>query len=114
MQLRMSALGHKQTFCLLFGMQADFLIARSGRHQAERATSTRGCAYSTRFQLAHNLNGWIATGSGGHVYLGMTIVRLTPATAFKETVRGGDLTQDNTAGQIAAWINYAAPELAQV
>jgi hypothetical protein len=110
----MSAKGQKRTFRLLFGMQADFLIARSGRHQAERATSTRGCAYSTRFQLAHNLNGWIATGSGGHVYLGMTIVRLTPATAFKETVRGGDLTQDNTAGQIAAWINYAAPELAQV
>jgi len=39
---------------------------------------------------------------------------MTPAPAFKETVRGGDLTQDNTARQVAAWINHTAPQLAHV
>src|SRR6185369_2399565 len=75
---------------------------------------TSGCllrAKSRRSPSIWNASRLIAR-SGRHLYLGMTIVRLTPATAFKETVRGGDLTQDNTAGQIAAWINYAAPELA--
>jgi hypothetical protein len=39
---------------------------------------------------------------------------MTPAPAFKETVRGGDLTQNKAARQIAAWINHAAPQLAHV
>jgi hypothetical protein len=39
---------------------------------------------------------------------------MTPAPAFKETVRSGDLAQGNTARQIAAWINHAAPKLAHV
>jgi hypothetical protein len=39
---------------------------------------------------------------------------MTPALAFKEAVCGRNPTQGSAIGQIAAWINPAAPALANI
>jgi hypothetical protein len=36
------------------------------------------------------------------------------ASAFEQTVRSGDLAESLAAGQIAAWVNGAAPELTHI
>ena len=55
-----------------------------------------------------------AAGAGGCTDLGVTIVRIAPAPAFEETMRSGDLAEDDATGQLAAPINHATPELAYV
>jgi hypothetical protein len=55
-----------------------------------------------------------AAGAGGCTDLGMTVVRIAPAPAFEETMRSGDLAEDDATGQLAAPINHATPELAYV
>ena len=56
----------------------------------------------------------IAAGGGSRADLGVTIIRITPAPAFKQTVRSGDLSEGDATGQIAARINHAASALAHV
>jgi hypothetical protein len=64
--------------------------------------------------LPHNADAAITAGGGGNTDLGVTIIRITPAPAFEEAVRSGDLTEDNATGQIAARINHAASALAHI
>jgi hypothetical protein len=58
--------------------------------------------------------GAIAAGSGGDADLSMAIIRMTPATAFKEAVCGRNPTQGDAIGQFAARINPPPPKLAHV
>ena len=52
------------------------LCARNGKTlPGRRANSTRDCAFITRFQFAHNVNGGVATGGGCNIDLRVTIVR---------------------------------------
>ena len=55
-----------------------------------------------------------AAGAGGCTDLGVTVVRIAPAPAFEETMRSGDLAEDDATGQLAAPINHATPQLAYV
>jgi hypothetical protein len=64
--------------------------------------------------LLHDTDTAIAAGGGGFADLGVAIIRITPASAFEQTVGSGDLTEGGATGQIAARINHAAPALAHV
>jgi hypothetical protein len=50
----------------------------------------------------------------GHTDLGMTIIGITPASAFEQTMRCSDLTKGNPARQIAALIDHTATRLTNV
>jgi hypothetical protein len=56
----------------------------------------------------------LAAGTGGRADLGVTIVRIAPASAFEESVRSGDLTNDDATGQVAAPIDHTASELTHI
>jgi hypothetical protein len=64
--------------------------------------------------LLHDADAVIAAGGGSHADLGVTIIRITPAPAFEQTVRSGDLTEGDATGQITARINRATSALAHV
>src|SRR5262249_17291716 len=70
---------------------------------------------STELVLSlHNAQGTIDAGGSGDDDLGVTIVRIAPASSFEQAVRSCNFAQGHTAGQITARINHAAPELAHV
>jgi hypothetical protein len=62
----------------------------------------------------HDADTAFAACCGGHIDLGVTIVRIAPASAFKQAVRGSDLAEGNTSRQIATPVNDAASQLAHV
>ena len=64
--------------------------------------------------MLHHADAALAAGSSGLANLGVTIIRITPAPAFEQTVRNSDLTEGEATGQIAARINHAASALAHV
>ena len=64
--------------------------------------------------LLHDPGAAFRTGGSGDVDLGMTIVRIAPASPFEQTVRSSYFAHGHTPRQIAARINDAAPELAYI
>jgi hypothetical protein len=62
----------------------------------------------------HHADPALATCGGGHIDLSVAIVRIAPASAFEQTVCGGDPTEGKASRQIATRINYASPQLAHV
>src|SRR4051812_45167597 len=60
------------------------------------------------------VNTAIAARTGRRIDLGVTIVRIAPAAAFEQFVRGSDVSEGTRTGQTAARVNHAASELAHV
>jgi hypothetical protein len=54
-----------------------------------------------------------ATGRG-HIDLRVTVIGIAPAPAFEQAMRCRDPTQRDAAGQMAAPVNDAAAELADI
>ena len=57
----------------------------------------------------HDAGPALATCGGGHIDLSVAIVRIAPASAFEQSVRGGDLTEGNAPRQITTPVNDASP-----
>src|SRR5262245_35322767 len=103
----MSALGQKRTFCMrercpLYPQKRTFLLGTwlvSGWF--------RRCS-------PHHAEGAIAASGGGHAGLDVAIIRMTPASTFKETVCGRNPTQGDAIGQITARVNLPPPKLAHI
>jgi hypothetical protein len=64
--------------------------------------------------LLNNADVPITTGGRSNPDLRVTVVRVTPPPAFEESVRGGNPTEGDAIWQLAAGINYAASELADI
>jgi hypothetical protein len=64
--------------------------------------------------LPRKADGTITARTGGNTDLRVTIIWITPAAAFKETMSSRDLTQGYATRQLAAWINYAASKLTHI
>ena len=73
------------------------------------STATTVCLY-----CCNDADAAIAAGSGGHVDLGVEIIRITPAPAFEQPVRSSDSTKGDATRQIAALIIHATSALANV
>ena len=56
----------------------------------------------------------IAAGCGRDSDLGVAVVGMAPSSTFKKAVRGSDLTEGNSTGQIAARIDHPAGTLAHI
>src|SRR6185503_16256851 len=54
------------------------------------------------------------TAGRRHVNLHVTVIGIAPAPAFEQSVQSGDLTEGSAARQLAARIDHAAPQLADV
>src|SRR5262245_33918380 len=69
---------------------------------------------SSAVLLLHDADVAIAAGSGRNTDLGVAIVRIAPASALEETVRGRNLAEGGANGQVAARIDDAASALTHV
>jgi hypothetical protein len=84
-------------------------LERKIKEEAQSALGGAGAVL-----LPYNADAAITAGAGGNIDLSVTVIRITPAPAFEEAVRSGDLTHDDATGQLAALINHAASELTHI
>ena len=62
----------------------------------------------------HDAGSPLAAISRGHPDLGVAVIRMAPAPAFKQAVRGGDRGQCRAPRQIATLIDHSAAKLTHI